>query len=72
MERDFSKLIGLIVEKFGTRKAFCDEIKKRPEWLSRRLNCQTEMSSDDIMEFVTVLGIEPRDIGVYFFTPKVR
>ena len=72
MEKDFSKLIGRIAEKFGTRTAFCNDLGKTPEWLSRRLNGQTEFGSDDIIEVTKVLEIDPRDIGVYFFTLKVR
>lgn len=72
MAKDFSKLIGRIVEKYGTRSAFCEAIGKNPEWLSRRLNNQTEIGSDDIILFTEVLEIAPQDISLYFFTPKVR
>lgn len=72
MAKDFSKLIGLIIEKFGSRNAFCAALGKSPEWLSRRLNNQTPLDSNDIIAFVELLGIDPRDINTYFLTPKVR
>lgn len=71
MAKDFSKLIGRIYEKFGTRKAFCDAIEKAPEWLSRRLNGQTEFNADDMMLVIDALGIDPQDIHVYFLSPNV-
>ena len=72
MAKDFSKLIGLIVEKYGTRAAFCKVWSKNPEYLSRRLNNLTEFDANDIIEIVELLGIDPRDISLYFLTPKVR
>lgn len=71
MAKDFSKLIGLIYEKFKTRSAFCKHIEKPPEWLSRRLNGQTEFNSEDIILLVDALGIEPQDIYLYFLAPNV-
>lgn len=72
MAKDFSKLIGRIVEKFGTRSAFCKALGKNPEWLSRRLNGITEFSTDEIIISADMLEIDPQDISLYFFTLKVR
>lgn len=72
MAKDFSKLIGRIVEKFGTRTAFCKAIGKNSEWLSRRLNGQTEFDSDEIILIADMLEIPPQEISLYFFTLKVR
>ena len=72
MAKDFSKLIGLIYEKFGNRTAFCEALGKPPEWLSRRLNNQVQFSSNDIIAVVELLGIDPKDINTYFLTPNVR
>ena len=72
MAKDFDKLKGLIIEKYGSRSAFCKALGKTPEWLSRRLNNQTQLDSDDIIAFVELLGIDPCDINTYFLTPKVR
>ena len=72
MERDFSKLIGRIVEKFGTRVAFCEALGKTPEWLSRRLNNLTAFNAEDMASIIDLLNIEPTDIHLYFFAYKVR
>lgn len=69
---DFSKLIGLIIAKFGSRTKFCKELKRNPEWLSRRLNNQTQFDADDMIKIAEILGIDPEDISLYFLTPKVR
>ena len=72
MAKDFSKLRGLIVEKYGSQTAFCEATGKTLDWLSRRLNGRVEFGSDDIIEVVNALEISPQDISLYFFTPKVR
>lgn len=72
MAKDFSKLIGRIVEKYGTRSAFCDALGKNPEWLSRRLNNQTEFSSDEMIAIIDLLEINPQEMHLYFLTLKVR
>lgn len=72
VEKDFSKLTGLIVEKYGTRYAFCNALGKTPEWLSRRLNNQTEFDANDMAACIDLLGIDPMEIHPYFFTLKVR
>lgn len=72
MEKDFSKLIGRIIEKFGTRVAFCEALGKTSEWLSRRLNNQTQFDADDMCAIIELLKIDPADIHLYFFAFKVR
>lgn len=72
MERDFSKLTGRIIEKFGTRVAFCEALGKTSEWLSRRINNVTEFNADDMTAIINLLEIEPLDIHLYFFATKVR
>lgn len=71
MARDFSKLIGLIYEKFGNRTAFCKAIDKPPEWLSRRLTGKVEFNAEDMVLIIDALGIDPQDIYLYFLTPNV-
>ena len=72
MEKDFSKLVGRIIERFKTRNAFCKAWGKTPEYLSRRLNNITEFDAKDMIEIVEMLGIDPRDVNAYFLTLKVR
>ena len=72
MAKDFSKLKGRIVERFGTQVAFCDAINRSADWLSRRLNNQTDFVSDDMVLVMDALEIDPQDLHLYFLCPKVR
>lgn len=71
MAKDFSKLKGLIYEKFKNQAAFCEEIGKPKDWLSRRLSGQTEFNADDIILVVNTLNIDPQNIHLYFFSLNV-
>lgn len=74
MEFDFCKLLGRIVEKFGTRSNFATAWGKSESVLSYKLNNKTPFTMEDIYEVIqpNLLDIPPGEIGVYFFTPKVR
>lgn len=72
MKFDFSELKGKIVAKFGTRAAFAVAMGFNNEQLSRRLNNRTSFTMDEIYRAMDLLGIAPKDIAKYFFTPKVR
>lgn len=71
MAKDFSKLKGRIVEKFGTQKAFCEALGRTPEWLSRRLNNQIEFDADDMASIIDLLEIDPQSLHLYFLCPNV-
>lgn len=72
MEFDFRKLIGRIVEKFGTRRAFCEYVGVPESVLSYRLANKTRFTMDEIYRYIQAdcLDIPVEEIGVYFFTPK--
>lgn len=72
MEKDFSKLVGLIYAKYKSRTAFCKAWGRTPEYLSRRINGITEFDANDMIEIVDLLGIEAVEINACFLTPKVR
>lgn len=72
MEFDFSKLLGRIVEKFGTRSAFAAAMGMAESALSNRLSGKVHFDADEIHRACQLLDIEPQDTPVYFFTPKVR
>lgn len=74
IEFDFSKLIGRIVERFGTRTAFATAAGFTDPMLSSRLNNKTPWGCDEIVHVSQpdLLDIQPMEYGVYFFTPKVR
>ena len=72
MEFDFSKLLGRIVEKYGTRSAFAEVWGVNDSYLSNRLNNKVNFDSKDIHKCCLLLDIQPIEIPVYFFTLKVR
>ena len=72
MEFDFSKLLGRIVEKFGTRSAFAAAMDLADSALSNRLNNKVPFDTDEIYKACELLDIDPQEIPAYFFTLKVR
>lgn len=69
---DYSKLRGLIVEKYGTCTAFAAKAGWTPGQLSARLTNKTPFTSDEIVKVKDLLGIDPDQIAAYFFTLAVR
>ena len=69
MEFDFSKLLGRIIEKFGTRGAFAAAMSMAESALSNRLNNKIHFDADEIVRACQLLGIDTQEIHLYFFTP---
>ena len=71
---DYSKLIGRIIEKFGTRKAFAEAIGISENAMSQKLSGKMAITTDDIKKWCLpeFLDIHCDKIGAYFFTPKVQ
>ena len=72
IEFDFRQLTALIVAIFGSRKAFAEAMGVSKGTLSMRLNNKSRWPIEDIMKACDLLCIDPKEIGIYFFTPKVR
>lgn len=72
IEYDYSKLLGRIKEKYGTRKNLVDKITISLTSLNLRLNNQLEFTQQDIRELCEALDILEEEISIYFFTEKVR
>lgn len=69
---DYSKLIGRIVEKFGTKKKFANAIGQSSTNLCNKLTGKTQISSEDIANWCPLLQIDYIDIPLYFFVLKVK
>ena len=69
MQFDHSKLLGRIIEKFGSQKALCAHIGWTASKLSARLNNLVQFDAEDIYLLCRedVLDIPDEEIGVYFF-----
>jgi hypothetical protein len=68
MKFDHSKLIGRIIEKFGTRAEFVKHIGWTDSKLSTRLNNQVQFDADEIIVLCQTLDIPTNEIGTYFFS----
>lgn len=67
---DYSKLRGLIAEKYGTIKAFAKAMGMGAPSVSMKLHNDTYWSQPDIGKACELLGIaDPRE---YFFTKAVK
>lgn len=69
---DFSKLIGRIIEKFGTRSAFAEAAGYTKSQLSDRLNNKVYFDLIEIRKLCApeLLDLSDADIPVYFFKLK--
>lgn len=72
MPMDYNKLVGRIIEKYGSRTAFSDAIGLTQEALSRRLNNGSNFRTEEYIKACELLDIPPKEMHLYFFTPKLR
>lgn len=68
MQFDHSKLLGRIIEKFGSQKALCAQIGWTESKLSARLNNLVQFDADEIYMLADVLDIPAEEIPTYFFS----
>jgi len=64
---EYRKLIGRIIEKYGTRKSFAEAVGISENSMSLKLNGKTDFSRDEIARWAELLDIAVTDIGNYFF-----
>ena len=74
MKFDYSKLIGRIVEKFGSRKAFAEACGFSENTISQKLSGKMSITTNDIVRWSEpeLLDIANDDIPQYFFANKVQ
>lgn len=72
MEFDFRQLKALIIAIYGSCATFAEKLGISKGTLSMRMNNKSKWPIEDIMKACELLCIDPRDIGIYFFTLKVR
>lgn len=68
MQFDHSKLLGRIIEKFGSQKALCAHIGWTESKLSARLNNLVQFDADEMYMLADVLDIPAEEIPAYFFS----
>ena len=74
MKFDYSKLIGRIVEKFGSRKAFAEACGFSENTMSQKLSGKMSITTNDIVKWSSpeLLDIDNNDIPQYFFANRVQ
>lgn len=70
----YSKLIGRIIEKFGSRRAFAKAVGFAENTISKKLSGKMAITTDDIIEWSKpeLLDIQPNEYHEFYFTPKVQ
>lgn len=74
MPFDYSDLIGRIIAKFKTRKAFAKAVGFSENTISQKLSGKMAITTDDIVKWSSpeFLDIANSDIPEYFFKEKVQ
>ena len=63
----YNKLRGRIIEKYQTINHFANVLDVSVVSVSKKLNCKTGFSQEDIIEWSKRLDISPDEYHVYFF-----
>lgn len=72
MSKDFSKLSGRIVEKFGTQYKFATAIGLSERSISLKLNNKVGWKDEEIEKAIELLDLDVSEIPTYFFTYNVQ
>jgi hypothetical protein len=72
MAYKYDKLIGRIIEKFGSRRAFAAAMHMTGESLSKKLNNHRCFDQREITLACKLLDIQDSEVSVYFFTLEVQ
>ena len=68
MPYNYSKLLGRIVEKVGTRANFAEKMGLSERSMSLKLNGRVGWKQTEISKACEILEILPAEIPAYFFT----
>jgi DNA-binding Xre family transcriptional regulator len=69
---DYSKLLGRIIEKYGSQAKFSGAMGLSERSLSLKLNSKVGFKQSEIAKACKLLDIAESDIPEYFFTLKVQ
>lgn len=67
----YRPLVGRIVEKYGSRRAFARKVGKSEQTVIAKLNGRVGFSQADIAVWAIALDIAPEEVGRYFFEQKL-
>ena len=70
----YSKLLGRIIEKFGSQRAFANAYGISENAMSKKLNGKMAITTDDIVKMSApeFLDIQPSEYHEYFFAVRVQ
>lgn len=68
MSYTYNDLRGRIIAKYGTQGKFAEKLGISRNSMSKKMNCETGFSQEDIIVWSELLDIKPEEYGVYFFT----
>ena len=69
---NYSKLAGRIKEKFGTQSNFAKAMELSERSLSLKMNNRIPWRQTEILKASELLGIDTKQVHLYFFTEKVQ
>ena len=72
MTKDFSKLSGKIVEKYGTQDNFAIALGLSERSFSLKLNNKVGWRDEEMERAIDLLNLDLNDIPAYFFTNLVQ
>ncbi|HEU6675000.1 TPA: DUF739 family protein [Streptococcus pneumoniae] len=72
MTKDFSKLSGKIVEKYGTQYNFSIALGLSERSLSLKLNNKVGWRDEEMERAIELLDLDLNDIPAYFFANSVQ
>lgn len=68
----YSKLLGKIVEVFGTQARFAQALGLSEHTVSCKLNCKIEWKQNEMLNTAKILHFPVEEIPAYFFRTKVQ
>lgn len=68
---DYSKLLGRVIEKCGTRRNFANQMHLSERSVSLKLNNKVDFTQKEICLASSILDIPLKDIHTFFFADKV-
>ena len=72
MTKDFSKLSGKIIEKYGTQYNFSIALGLSERSLSLKLNNKVGWRDEEMERAIELLDLDLNDIPAYFFANSVQ
>lgn len=64
---NYSKLIGRIIEKYGSRKEFAKALGIKNTELSLKLNNKRMIKKEQMLKMIELLDIPKKEVYDYFF-----